>query len=86
MARLILSDDEEVELEDGSELKEPCEEVGVPFACTEGVCGTCVIEVKEGKENLSEMTQEELDFLGETEDERLACQCRIRQGKVRIDY
>ncbi len=85
MAKLVLND-EEVELEDGSELKDPCEEAGVPFACTEGVCGTCVIEVKEGKENLSEMTQEELDFLGETEDERLACQCKIKQGSVKIDY
>ncbi|MCB1116435.1 MAG: (2Fe-2S)-binding protein [Chlamydiia bacterium] len=85
MAKLIL-DEEEVELEDGAPLKEPCEEAGVPFACTEGVCGTCVIEVKEGKENLSEMTQEELDFLGDTEDERLACQCRIMKGTVKIDY
>lgn len=85
MAKLVLNGDE-VELEDGTKLKEPCEEAGVPFACTEGVCGTCVIEVKEGKENLSPMTQEELDFLGETEDERLACQCTIRCGRVEIDY
>ncbi|MDN3509505.1 MAG: 2Fe-2S iron-sulfur cluster-binding protein [Candidatus Neptunochlamydia sp.] len=85
MAKLVLNDDE-VELEDGSELKDPCEEAGVSFACREGICGTCVIEVKEGKENLSEMTQEELDFLGETKDERLACQCKIKQGKVEIDY
>lgn len=85
MAKLILNE-EEVELEDGVPLKEPCEEAGVPFACTEGVCGTCVIEVKEGMENLSEMTQEELDFLGETDDERLACQCNIKHGTVKIDY
>ena len=85
MARLILNDDE-VEIEDGSPLQELCEEAGVPFACTEGVCGTCVIEVKEGNENLSELTQEELDFLGETDEERLACQCRIKQGTVTIDY
>ena len=85
MAKLVLNDDE-VEIEDGSPLKDPCEEAGVPFACTEGVCGTCVIEVKEGNENLSELTQEELDFLGETDEERLACQCTIKQGTVKIDY
>ena len=62
MAKLNLSDDQ-LELEDGSSLKEVCEEAGIPFACSEGICGTCVIEVKDGKENLSEMTQEELDFL-----------------------
>ena len=85
MAKLNLSDDQ-LELEDGSSLKEVCEEAGIPFACSEGICGTCVIEVKDGKENLSEMTQEELDFLGETEEERLACQCKIKHGEVTIDY
>lgn len=85
MVKLILNG-EEIEVEGGAPLKEPCEEAGVPFACTEGICGTCVIEVKEGMENLSEMTQEELDFLGETENERLACQCKIKQGTVKIDF
>ena len=85
MAKLLLND-EEIEVEDGSCLKGPCEEAGVPFACTEGICGTCIVEVKEGKENLSEMTQEELDFLGESETERLACQCKIQQGQVKVDY
>ncbi len=86
MAKLIFEHSgEEVELPDGSPIQEVCEEAGVPFACTEGVCGTCVIEVKEGKENLSRPTQEEEDFLGEgTCDERLACQCRIKQGNVTI--
>jgi len=85
MAKLHLIDDE-IELEDGSPIKDACEEAGVPFACTEGVCGTCVIEVREGGENLTEMTEEELDFLGDTTDERLACQCKIKQGSVKIDY
>lgn len=78
---------EQVELPEGAPIAEACEEAGVPFACTEGVCGTCVIEIKEGKENLSSPTQEEEDFLGEgTCDERLACQCRIKNGTVRITF
>lgn len=78
---------EEVELPDNSPIAECCEEAGVPFACTEGVCGTCVIEIKEGKENLSKPTKEEEDFLGEgTCHERLACQCRIKSGHVRISF
>ena len=85
MAKLVLND-EEVELPDGSEIQEACEEAGLPFACTEGICGTCVIEVVEGGENLSDKTQEELDFLGDTENERLACQCKIKQGRVKIEY
>lgn len=78
---------EEIELEEGAPIAEACEEAGVPFACTEGVCGTCVIEIKEGKECLSRPTQEELDFLGDGSiDERLACQCRIKQGTVKITF
>jgi len=76
---------EEVELADGSAIAEPCEEAGVPFACTEGVCGTCVIEILDGEDNLSPPTQEEEDFLGSgCCRERLACQCRILSGTVRV--
>lgn len=79
--------DEEINLPDGSGIQEVCEEAGVPFACTEGVCGTCVVEIKEGEENLSKPTQEEEDFLGEdTCEERLACQCKIMHGDVKISF
>ena len=54
MAKLIFEDtNEEFELQDGASLTEACEQAGVPFACTEGVCGTCVIEVSEGMEKVS---------------------------------
>jgi ferredoxin len=88
MAKLIFDHSgEEFELEDGSSIAEICEEEGVPFACTEGVCGTCVIAVEEGMENLSLPTQEEEDFLGDdTCQERLACQCKIRCGTVKISF
>lgn len=88
MAKLIFEhNDEEIELPDNSPIADACEEAGVPFACTEGVCGTCVIEIKQGKENLSKPTQEEEDFLGEgTSEERLACQCRIKCGSVKISF
>lgn len=88
MAKLFFEHNgDEIELEDGSKIAEACEEEGVPFACTEGVCGTCVIEIAEGKENLSKPTQEEEDFLGEDCcDERLACQCRIKSGCVKIRF
>ncbi|WP_100934689.1 2Fe-2S iron-sulfur cluster-binding protein [Candidatus Chlamydia corallus] len=91
MARLIItSDDEqqEFELEDNSDIIDSCESAGIPFACTEGVCGTCVIEVLEGQDNLSSFTEAENDFLGEPEDsnERLACQCRIKGGCVKVTF
>lgn len=87
MAKLIFEDSgDEIELADGSPIAEACEEAGVPFACTEGVCGTCVIEVVEGMDNLSEFTQEEKDFLGTLDRERLACQCKIKCNNVKITF
>lgn len=90
MAKLIIcseGEEKEFDLEEGSSIVQPCEASGVPFACTEGVCGTCVVEVLEGKENLSEFTQEEMDFLGAAEfNERLACQCKIKCGCVKIKF
>lgn len=87
MPKLIFENSgEEKELEEDSAIQESCEEAGVPFACTEGICGTCVIEVIEGMDHLSEFTQEEKDFLGEQDRERLACQCKIRGGCVKIKY
>ena len=88
MPKLIFSrTNEEFDLPELSPLQEICEEAGVPFACTEGVCGTCVIEIKEGQENLTPPTEEEEDFLGTgVLDERLACQCKIKCGTVRITF
>ena len=87
MAKIVFEDnDEEFELPDGSPITEVCEKAGVPFACTEGVCGTCVVEVTEGMENLSEFNQAEADFLGELDRERLACQCQIRSGCVKLKF
>ena len=88
MPKLIFSrTNEEFDLPELSPLQEICEEAGVPFACTEGVSGTCVIEIKEGQENLTPPTEEEEDFLGTgVLDERLACQCKIKCGTVRITF
>ncbi len=77
---------EEVEVQDGEAIASACESAGVPFACTEGVCGTCVIEVVDGKENLSPFTQEEKDFLGDQDKERLACQCKHLGGCVKLKF
>ena len=85
MPKLILND-EEFELEENQPIKAVCEDAGVPFACEEGVCVTCVVEVEEGMENLSAFTEEEVDFLGEQDCERLACQCKIKSGEVKLKY
>jgi ferredoxin len=87
MAKLFFENtQEEIEVEDGSEIQPVCEEAGIPFACTEGICGTCIVEITEGMDNLSDFTEAEEDFLGEMETERMACQCRIKQGTVKIKF
>lgn len=40
-------------------LHKPCEAAGVPFSCIEGTCKSCVIDVKEGMENLTPYTPAE---------------------------
>jgi len=43
------------------------------------------LHVVEGKENLSELTEEEKD-LGRDKEHRLACQCKIKEGEVKIGF
>ena len=84
MATLILND-EEIEVADGENIVDAIEEAGVPIGCSNGVCGTCEIEVEAGMENLSERNQEEID-LGMEGNKRLGCQCVINSGSVTMTY
>lgn len=88
MAKVIFENiNEEFDVADGSQLEAVCEQVGVPFACAgQGVCGSCTVEVVEGMENLSPFTEAEQNFFGEMENERLACQCSIKKGTVKLRF
>lgn len=68
-------------LASGEAIQASCETLGVPFGCQAGNCGTCVIIVESGMENLEPMTDLEGD-MGLKENERLACQARIKNGEV----
>lgn len=87
MAKIISENDgKEIEVKEGESLKEPCKEkLGIPFACEEGICGSCMIDVLEGGENLSDLTENEV-YLGRDKNHRLACQCRIKKGVVKIRF
>ena len=85
MAKLIFEDNnEEVEIPDNTSIEKACEDHGIPIACAEGICGACTVEVTEGSDNLSAMTEAEKDFLGDDSNERMACQCQIKSGTVKI--
>ncbi len=85
----FIADNAEAEVEDGKLLREACQEndMTIPFGCENGLCGTCLISVKEGAENLSEKTdmeKETLEALLAYDDQRLACQCHVK-GDVTFD-
>ena len=72
---------EEREIADGTGVLKVCEEMGMPFGCTDGLCGTCMCDVVEGMDNLEPLNEKEQDM--ELEDgERLACQCVVKAGVV----
>lgn len=86
MAKIIdTKNDIEIEVKDGSSIKEPCEKLGVPFGCHNGICGTCMIHIDKGEDNLSPLTEEE-EILERDKKNRLACQCKIKKGEVGISW
>ena len=82
MAKIIL-EGKEKEIKDGEAIKETCRDLGVPFGCESGVCQTCKIVVLEGQDNL-ELKNETEEGNQLSVNERLACQCMIKSGSVKI--
>lgn len=85
MAKIILdgTKPKEIELEDNSEVKNACEELGVEFGCKNGFCRTCEVTVLEGYDNLTPLTENE-EFISLIKPRRLMCQCKIKQGTIKI--
>lgn len=85
----FIADNKTAEASEGSLLREVCQtnDMTLPFGCENGLCGTCLVSIKSGAENLTEKTDQEketLDVLLAYDDQRLACQCRIK-GDVTFD-
>ncbi len=80
---------DEVELQEETSLRDISKKQGWPiaFGCEDGVCGTCIVEIEEGVENLNEID----DVEGQTLEmmmmkdgkHRLACKCRVK-GDVKL--
>jgi len=82
---ILKTAEKQVELADGSPILDAAKELGVPFGCHSGICGTCHIEVEEGMENLAPKTLEEMDLGCQGQDWQ-ACQVVIDEGTVTIRY
>lgn len=86
MAKIISTKtNKEKEVFDNEPIQKACEKLGIPFQCEDGICGTCMIDIVKGEENLSELTEKEKD-LDRDKKHRLACQCKIKKGNVEIDF
>ena len=78
------------DVEPGELLLEGGEKAGVEMeaGCFNCSCGTCVVEVVQGMENLELPTPEELDVLDswnrDSEKYRLTCCVKIKNGDVTI--
>jgi ferredoxin len=66
----------------------------LPFGCRNGECGTCVVEIVQGMEFLSEINEKEKKVLKEAgvgtskQNLRLSCQMKIIKlnGVIHIKY
>ena len=90
MPKIIFSNNkQEAEAKKGSDLKETTKAKGWPIAygCEDGVCGTCIVEIEEGAENLNPMDEQEkqtLDIMSMNDGKhRLACKCKVN-GDLKI--
>ncbi len=85
MSRIInLKTGKSEEIKEGEKIRETVERLGVPFGCEDGICGTCMIDIIEGEDNLSELTEQEKDLMRDRKH-RLACQCKIKKGEVKFE-
>lgn len=72
-----------VQVEANQNLAEICDEypTSLLFGCREASCGTCLIEVVSGLDNVSAVTTNEQDLLDvlapDNPQARLACQCVV---------
>tara|TARA_Y100000031_G_scaffold107597_1_gene118443 strand:+ start:18 stop:272 length:255 start_codon:yes stop_codon:yes gene_type:complete len=81
----IIHEDEKIDLMDHQKISETAKEIGVPFGCENGMCGACIITIEDGLENVSEKNEKEED-LGLEENQRLACQSKIKTGTIKINF
>lgn len=85
----IKNDSKTVEVPDGALLAELDGKCSILFACKAGSCGSCKCRVTQGMENLEAPNDVEkggLEIFGSDPKDRLPCVCKIKKGKVTLEY
>lgn len=84
------ADNLELDLPEGANFREAVQNGGgtILFGCEQGVCGTCLVTVEEGMENIADKTEQEeqtLQVFSAEDNQRLTCQCNMKgPGDVTI--
>ncbi len=79
----IINDELTLDVAEGEKMIDVCQRhvTSILFGCRNATCGSCLVNVKEGSENISAMEDREKALLktmfAEPRD-RLACQCEIK--------
>ena len=85
----VKNDGASVELPDGSLLAELDGKCSILFACKTASCASCKVKVLEGMDNLeapNELEEAGLATFATYPKERLMCVCKIKSGKVTVEY
>ena len=85
----VKNDNASVEVADGALLAELDGKCSILFACKTGSCASCKVRVVEGMDNLeapNELEQAGLATFATDPTERLMCQCKIKGGKIVVEY
>jgi len=85
----IKNDAKNVEVPDGALLAELDGKCSILFACKSGSCGSCKVKVLKGMENLeapNDVEKAALETFATSPNERLPCVCKIKKGKVTVEY
>ncbi len=90
MAKVVVKNDSvTVDVPDGSLLAEIDGKASVLFACKSGTCGSCLVKVVEGMNNLEAPNDIEavgLQAFGSDPAHRLMCQAKIKKGSITVEY
>ena len=85
----IKNDAKTVKVPDNSLLVELDGKCSILFACKSGSCGSCKVKVLGWMENLeppNDVEQAGLATFGTDPNDRLPCVCKIKKGKVVVEY
>lgn len=85
----IKNDGASVEVPNNSLLAELDGKCSILFACKTGSCASCKVKVLHGMENLehpNDLEQAGLATFATDPSERLMCVCKIKHGKITVEY